>query len=100
MDHARLPLRRLVAGHDKVFLEAERFRDMSPSDRLAVATSLSRPVVRLASAGVRLRHPNWDALQVLREVLRERRLHARRQEAGRSPLSCGLTTTRGEPRHT
>lgn len=41
-------------------LEAARFREMSPADRLAIVAELNNACEVLAEAGIRMRHPDAD----------------------------------------
>lgn len=46
------------------------FRRMSPQEKIGVASGLRRSAERLAEAGIRMRHPAWDAPRVADEVRR------------------------------
>jgi len=49
---------------------ADVLRKKTPAERIAMIGEARRTALLLASAGVRYRHPAWDAAQVEAEVLR------------------------------
>ena len=50
-------------------MQIEGYRRMGPSGRFAVATELSNIVREFARAGIRKRHPDYDAAQVATELV-------------------------------
>jgi len=50
-------------------MQIESYRRMGPSGRFAVAAKLTNLVRELSRAGIRKRHPDYDAEQVSRELV-------------------------------
>jgi hypothetical protein len=51
-------------------VQADIYRKLTGSQRLAIAFDLSRAVRELAMTGLRHQHPEWSDIEVRRELIR------------------------------
>ena len=62
-------VRSLDTSPDARRIQQAVWRRMSPSERVDLAVAMSEDVREIASAGIRLRHPDWSDDRVRRALL-------------------------------
>lgn len=68
--HIRVPLRKRNYAADEPMhpLQVAHYRKMTVAQKLDALAKMYRVAQTMASAGVRMRHPDWDDEAVKREV--------------------------------